>query len=253
MTESSGVAGVGIGTAIVSYIEPHEGSERAFNRWYERDHFPGAVLAGPGAYAGARWVATRECKDLRYDGELFGDPDEGSYLSMAWLLPDAQDDWDGWIGPQMEMLERDDRMFEGRDHLHTAVYEYGWEARVADGPPASLALDRGYPGLIAIAIVLDLSDEGEGTEADEREIETWSRGLVDQELPVVVALRRERMLASVLEPWPEPHVLLLGFVEGDAIDVWERVEPLLETCPGVDFAGPFFATVPGTDLFTDEL
>ena len=254
VTESSGVAGVGIGTAIVSYIEPHEGSERAFNRWYERDHFPGAVLAGPGAYAGARWVATRECKDLRYDGELFGDPDEGSYLSMAWLLPDAQDDWDGWIGPQMKRCSSAKTACSKVAITCTPRCTSTAGRRASPtGRPRRWRSTAVIQGLVAIAIVLDLSDEGEGTEADEREIETWSRGLVDQELPVVVALRRERMLASVLEPWPEPHVLLLGFVEGDAIDVWERVEPLLETCPGVDFAGPFFATVPGTDLFTDEL
>ena len=38
---------VEIGTAIVSYIEPHAGQEVAFNRWYERDHFPATVRAGP--------------------------------------------------------------------------------------------------------------------------------------------------------------------------------------------------------------
>ena len=239
--------GVGIGTAIVSYIEPHFGAAREFNRWYERDHFPAAVLAGPGAYAGARWVATRECKDLRVDASLFGDPDDGSYLSIAWLLPDAQAEWDDWVGGQMEMLQSEDRMFEERDHLHTAVYEYEWEARTSDGPASFLALDRGFPGLIAIAIEI-------GEDDDDSEIETWSRRLVDPELPVVVALRRERLLVTMLEDEPAFHVLVLAFVEGDAIDVWERIiGPALEERDDVGFAGPFFATVPGTDLFVDEL
>jgi hypothetical protein len=239
---------VGIGTAIVSYIEPHAGAAREFNRWYERDHFPAAVMAGPGAYSGSRWVATRECKAVRADADLFGDPDIGSYLSIAWLLPDAQAGWDEWVGGQVERLQSEDRMFAGRDHLHTAVYEYGWEARVADGPPSSMALDRGYPGLLAIAVELDPDDEP----AHEREIEAWSRGLVDQELPIVVGLRRQHILISTLGE-PEQHVLLLAFVDGDAISGWERVEPLLETCPGIGFAGPFFATVPGTDVFVEEL
>jgi hypothetical protein len=239
--------GVGIGTAIVSYIEPHVGAAREFNRWYERDHFPAAVLAGPGAYSGARWVATRECKDLRVDGSLFGDPDDGSYLSIAWLLPDAQDEWNDWVAEQMEILQSEDRMFEARDHLHTAVYSYEWEARIADGPASFLALDRGFPGLIAIAIEIGEDDDDSG-------IETWSRGLVDPELPVVVALRRERLLVTMLEDEPAFHVLVLAFVDGDAIDVWERIiGPALEERDDIGFAGPFFATVPGTDLFVDEL
>jgi len=50
---------VGIGTAIIAYIEPHEREAKAFNRWYERDHMYAATTAGPGAFSGARWVATR--------------------------------------------------------------------------------------------------------------------------------------------------------------------------------------------------
>jgi hypothetical protein len=229
----------GIGTAIVSYMEPHAGVEREFNRWYERDHFPAAVLAGPGAYSGARFVATRGCKAVRSEGTLFGDPGRGSYLSIAWLLPGAQRAWDAWIPGQMETLAAEDRMFAGRDHLHTGLYEYRWEERAAGGAPASLALDRGYDGLVAIAL--------------ERDNDGWARDLADAELPVVVALRRQRLLLSTLGE-PEPHSLLLAFVDGDPIDVWHRlVEPVLATRAGVGFAGPFLATVPGTDTYVDDL
>lgn len=236
--------GVGIGTAIVSYMEPHVGAEREFNRWYERDHFPAAVMAGPGAYAGARFVATRRCKAERPPGDLFGDPGTGSYLSIAWLLPGAQPDWDAWIPAQMDTLRAEGRMFAGRDHLHTAVYEYRWEARAAAGPPACVALDRGYPGLVAVAI----------TDDDDGGIETWANGLVGVELPLVVALRRQRVLVSVLGE-PAPHLLLLAFVAGDVIDVWPRlVAPALAQWRGdVGFASPFLATVPGTDAYVDQL
>lgn len=241
MTGGAGFEGVGIGTAIVSYIEPHAGAARDFNRWYERDHFPAAVMAGPGAYAGARFVATRRCKDARLAGDLFGDPHTGSYLSVAWLLPDAQADWDAWIGPQMETLRAEDRMFAGRDHLHTAVYDYRWSAHDAGVPPASLALDRGSRGVIAIALTGD--DESE----------SWAAALVGPELSLIVALRRERLLVSTLGE-PAPHLLLLAFVDGDVIDVWSRlVAPALAQRDDVGFAGPFLATVPGTDTYTDEL
>jgi hypothetical protein len=147
----------------------------------------------------------------------------------------------------MDMLRDEGRMFEERDHLHTAVYEYGWEARVADAPGAFMALDRGFPGLIVIAIEIE-DDE------HEREVETWSRTLVDPEMPIVLALRRERLLVSELEEEPPDHVLILAFVDGDAIDVWERViDPALEERVDIGFAGPFFATVPGSDVFVDEL
>ena len=91
---NSKVGGVEIGTAIVSYIEPHPGQAVAFNRWYERDHFPATVKAGPGVFAGARFVATRSCKEMRpRSGRLFGDPGRGSYLGVAWVLEGKQAEW----------------------------------------------------------------------------------------------------------------------------------------------------------------
>jgi hypothetical protein len=233
---------VGIGTAIVSYIEPHLGAERDFNRWYERDHFPAAVMAGPGAYAGARWVATRQCKDARAVGALFGDPGRGSYLSIAWLLPGAQAGWDAWVDGQMETLRRQERMFTGRDHLHTAVYGYCWELGTATAGPACVALNSGYPGLVAIALRGD----------DNIDAESWT-GFVGEKVPLLVALRRRQILVSTLGE-PEAHSLLLAFVDGDVIDVWRRlVEPALATHVDVGFAGPFLATVPGTDTYADRL
>jgi hypothetical protein len=239
--------GVGVGTAIVSYIEPHPGAAREFNRWYERDHFPAAVTAGPGAYAGARFVATRAGKAVRAAGDLFGDPRRGSYLSVAWLAPDAQPAWDLWIPGQMETLVAAGRMFAGRDHLHTAVYAYQWEVRAGDTAPASVALDAGHAGVIAVAV----RGHEHADAADD--LASWARGWLEPELPLVVGLRRERLLASTLDP-PEPHVLLLAFVSGAVIDLWSRVvAPAVARREDVGFAGPFFATVPGTDLYVDDL
>ena len=233
--------GVDVGTAIVSYVEPHAGMAREFNRWYERDHFPAAVLAGPGVFSGARFVATRECKSVRAPGVLFGDPAIGSYLSVAWFLPGAKAGWDAWVGAQMKALVADGRMFAGRDHLHTAVYEYAWEVGIAEAPAAPMVLDRRFPGVVAIAV------------AGEDDTERCARAIVAPELPVVVTLRREQVLVSVLDD-VAPHVLMLAFVDGDVLDVWRRrVEPALSSLAGVGFAGPFLATVPGTDTYVDDL
>ena len=96
---------ISIGTAIVSYIEPHAGQARQFNRWYERDHFYAATTAGPGAFSGARWVATGACKAVRpARATWFGDPARGSYLTTVWLLEDAQAEWEAWVAQQMSTL-----------------------------------------------------------------------------------------------------------------------------------------------------
>jgi hypothetical protein len=121
------------------------------------------------------------------------------------------------------------------------VYEYRWEARADDAAPACVALDRGYPGVIAIALTGD------------DDAPRWASALVGPELPVIVALRRDRLLVSALGD-PAPHLLLLVFVDGDAIDVWYRlVAPVVGPRDDVGFAGPFLAAVAGTDTYVDEL
>ena len=145
---------VAIGTAIVAYIEPHDGQAEAFNRWYERDHMYAATTGGPGAFAGARWVATRvrARRCARRRATWFGDRRRGSFLTTVWLLEGSQSEWDAWVGRQMEHLRAEgDRMFAGRDHLHTAVYRFVCEARSAEGSSAATALDHPFAGIVAIA------------------------------------------------------------------------------------------------------
>jgi hypothetical protein len=134
-------------TAIVSYIEPFPGYARAFNRWYEDDHFPAAVLAGPGVVGGRRFVATRACKALRPAGQLFGDPARGSYLAVAMLEPGRQADWDAWVADVMNDLTAQHRLFPQRDHVHTAVYRVGAGALAEDGGVVAVADEsRAVPG-----------------------------------------------------------------------------------------------------------
>jgi hypothetical protein len=241
VTGAAGDTAAAIGTAIVSYIEPHPGEARAFNRWYERDHFPSAVLAGPGAYAGARYVATRACKVVRSTSDLFGDPHRGSYLAVAWIEPGAQIAWDAWVPARMDALVDAGRMFPGRDHLHTAVYELAWSVERPAVSPASLALTAPHHGVIAIAVT--------GSEG----LRDWAARLIDAEVPTIVGLRRARLLVSVLDEVAE-HSLLLAFVTGDPQEVWTRtIAPAVNARTDVGFAGPFLTTVPGTDAYVDDL
>jgi hypothetical protein len=217
--------GVDIGTAIVSYIEPHRGQAVAFNRWYERDHFPATVKAGPGVFGAGRFVATRACKEVRpAGGKLFGDPARGSYLGVAWVLPGKQAEWDAWVGREMETIAAAGRLFPGRDHVHTAVYRF-----VAQSGPiaATVALDRGFAGVIAVA--------------DDQVVPRL-------DLPAVVVLELERTIMS--EAAPPPHRLALGFCEADPGETFGACAALVAGC---GFASPFLATRPGTDDYADEL
>lgn len=232
---------VAIGTAIVAYIEPHEGQAQAFNRWYERDHMYAATTAGPGAFAGARWVATRACKAVRpADATLFGDPARGSFLTTVWLLDGSQPDWDAWVGRRMEELRTQaHRLFAGRDHLHTAVYRFRGEHRVRDGVSSATALDHPFAGVVVIAACA-----GGGSEA--------ISAIAGPELPVIGLFTPERVILSEAEP-PD-HDLVLAFTTGDPLDAWHaRVAPALASIPDVGFASPFVRTIPGTDTYVDEL
>jgi hypothetical protein len=235
------VTEVAIGTAIVAYIEPHEGQAEAFNRWYERDHLYAATTAGPGAFAGARWIATRTCKEVRpRDATWFGDPARGSFLTTVWLLEGLQSEWDAWVADQMGKLRAEaDRMFAGRDHLHTAVYRFVSEVRAANGTSAATALDHPFRGVIAMAVPAG----GGASGAD---------AIVGSEVPVAAVLAPERVIMAETEA--PPHDLVVGFTPGDPIDAWHaRVAPALASIPRIGFASPFVRTIPGTDTYVDDL
>lgn len=241
-----------LSTAIVALIDPHPGQARAFNRWYEGDHFYSAVMAGPGVMSGARWVATRACKELRVGGGLFGDAGRGSFLATYWLEDGGQERWDDWVPGRMAELVDEGRMFAARDHIHTAVYRRSWAVRQPSGPPIEVALDRHYAGLIVLAV-------DRGQLHDLGAIETWHRELVAAvpALDVSVGLTQERFVLSSLEQPaddPERHVLLLAFTDADPIALWrDEVRDRAVELGAVGFGGPFLATVPGTDAYVDDL
>jgi hypothetical protein len=137
----------------------------------------------------------------------------------------------------MAKLQADaDRMFAGRDHLHTAVYRFTGEARTGDGVSAATALDHPCGGLIAIAV-----PPGDGVGIAEQ--------FVGPGHATAAVFTRERVILATADP-PE-HDLVLGFTPTDPIAAWRTaVMPLLDR---VGFASPFLRTIPGTDTYTDDL
>jgi hypothetical protein len=257
---------VKLGSILFTMVEPHKGHEVAYNRWYERDHFYAGCLVGPGILAGARFVATRPYKELRYVPEpaITDDPMRGSYLALYWIERSQQDEWGTWGAREVHRLHKADRMFPHRDHVHTKMYRYRWGAfRDADGVPPELALDHRFPGLVVTFVEVPES-------ADRDAVGEWLR---DDLLPSRLDGSSAAM-ALAFTPVPIPddapkdiprvaadaqRILVMWFVDREPADVWES--ELSGIAKAIDatgkarciFSGPFIPTIPGTDTYTDQL
>ena len=156
-----------------------------------------------------------------------------------WLLDGHQLEWDEWVAREMQGLRAGaDRMFAGRDHLHTAVYRCVGEERGG----WRVGGDRARP-----PVRWRRRDRGAA-----RERERPRGALVGPDVPTVATFTIDRVV--IAETSPPPHDLVLGFTPGDPLAAWQAgVEPVLATWPGVGFASPFVRTIPGTDAYIDEL
>ena len=59
-----GLGPIDVGAMLFTMVEPHQGHEVAYNRWYERDHFYAGCMIGAGNFAGRRWVAPGDRQPL---------------------------------------------------------------------------------------------------------------------------------------------------------------------------------------------
>ena len=254
--------GVRLGSILFSLVEPEPGHERAFHRWYERDHFYAGMMSGPDLFAGRRWLATRALKTLRYpaDSPVVDDLARGSFAVTYWILADRHEAFVRWAVERVHALHAAGRMFRQARQLHTGFYAFRWSVgRDADGVPPELALDHPYAGLVAVVV-----DPEPGAEA--APLESWLR---DGELRGTPA---GQCLAFAPLPLPddapantpritppEGRTLLLYFLDESPERCWK---PLFSECGRrvaeaglgrVSFAAPFVPTVPGTDRHLDQL
>ncbi|MFE9257836.1 hypothetical protein [Streptomyces sp. NPDC006879] len=263
-----GPYGVHPGHALITMVEPHHGHERAYNRWYEDDHYIAGAMAMPWMYAGRRWVSTRDLQLLRYpqDSAIASPVTAGCYLSTYWIADGRYEEHMKWTVAINQRLNRDGRVFKERTHVFTAfqdhvgtVYRDG-----AAGPRDFHALDHPYAGLVVEVI------ETDGPESRSRLL-AW---LLGQHLPKRLDASAAA-LVTLFRPTPLPgdrmsyvkqvegvdsRLTLLWFLEEDPRSCWDAAgfEGLGEELAGsglgrVELVAPFVPTVPGTDRYVDQL
>jgi hypothetical protein len=254
-----------LGSFLFTIVEPRKGHEVEYNRWYERDHFYSGCMIGPWTLAGGRFVATRDCKDLRYPdaNPITESAGRGSYLAMYWIQDGHYQDWVKWAGKQVMVLHEQGRMFEERDHVHTQLYDYQWGAfRDADGVPPELALDHRFAGVVTV-----FGEVADGVEP--AALDAWFR---EEHLPQAMA---DTPVAMCLSATPKPlptgpndvpraegsdrRFVHLYFCDTDPRQVWahhfaDHGATVEKSGLGrITFASPFLTTIPGTDTYTDQL
>jgi hypothetical protein len=260
---------VKVGSMLLTMVEPHEGYERAYNRWYERDHFYAGCMIGPWLFAGSRWVATRPLKDLRWprpDNAIARPYDAGSYVAIYWVEQGHhKDHFEGWATPQVRDLYANGRGFAERTHVHTSMFNHlGSAYRDEDPVPVDLALDHGYDGLIAL-----WWDAKSGT-ADALRGELEAKFLPDLLAGSGIEIASSWTPSSPDEgPRDVPmdlgssaggtgRLLQLLFVDGDVPAALDKVRTYAEAVESAGLAdlllaAPFLRTVIGTDKYVDEL
>jgi hypothetical protein len=261
---------VKVGSMLMTLVDPSKGYEKAYNRWYERDHFYAGCMIGPWLFAGSRWVATRDLKDRRWpkDSETVAAPyDAGSFIAIYWVEQGHHDEhFEDWAVPQVRDLYANGRGFAERQHVHTSMFDHiGSLYRDPDPVPIDLALDRGYPGLIVL-----WWDAPEGTGAAE-----LHRELADGHAPGLLAGSNIEIVSSwtpsTAAEGPRDVPMDLGssaggknrlvqllFVNGD---VGDGLDPVRAYADAVEAEGlgrlqlvaPFFSTVVGTDTYIEQL
>ncbi len=255
-----------IGSMLLTLVDPHRGSEVAYNRWYERDHFYAGCMVGPWLFAGGRFVATRALKDLRCSdgrGQVANPVDAGSYVAIYWVLEGRDADHWKWAGEQVHWLYENGRGFAAREHVHTVLFDYlGCAYRDADPVPVQLALDHGYAGMAMVATDR-VADVDEQTFVRWTENEAGWRGASIASIASWRPQPRDEITGNApmnlgTEPGGPKRTMQLAFLEGDPAAAWDDVRRYVEAIDAsglgrVCFAGPFAKTIVGTDTYADQL
>lgn len=264
---ATGPYGVRPGHALITMVEPHPGHERAYNRWYEDDHYIAGAMAMPWMFAGRRWVATRDLQLLRYpEHSAVARPvTAGCYLSTYWLTEGRYDAHMRWTVAVNQRLNRDGRVHHDRTHVFTAFQDHAATV-YRDGPcgPRDFhALDHPYAGLVLEVIDAD-GPESRAALLDWLRSDHLPRRLADSPSALVTVFRPtplpgDRMSYVKQVEGVDTRLTLLWFLEEDPRRAWAGhftgldAEVAASGLGRVELVAPFVPTVPGTDRYVSEL
>ncbi|GAA0603663.1 hypothetical protein GCM10009547_01610 [Sporichthya brevicatena] len=246
---------VRLGSALMTLTDPDRGAEIAFNRWYERDHFYGGAVLGPGVLAGARFLARDTEKMMRIVPEG-DDPDRGTMLALYWLADNGGDYW-RWCTGNVNLLA-----VQGRMTAPGQVRDMRWlpapwaESAAVDGVPAALALDRRFP---AVVVSIVESEARTAEDLDTAYREECARSLCSEPGVALVIGASPQVIDLRTGPTPgaRAETAAVWFFEDQLrlaafIDAHEKAVADLGEARTV-WLSPFVATVPGTDTHLDRL
>jgi hypothetical protein len=256
-----------IGQALILMFEPHAGHEQAYNRWYEDDHFYVAGRAAPWVFAGRRWVAPRPLQMLRVpeNSPLAQPVTAGCYLSLAFVIAGHAREFQDWATVMLERLRGVNRTFAQRSHVFSTFQDYsGAVYRDAKGPRDIHALDYPYAGVVVEVV------EAKAEQTQEQLYEWLVRDHIPAKLrgsPIAQCLiffepsTPGTMLdrADRDKPGSKPRITLLWFLEAAPQTHWNELfagEEAFVSNAGhgrLLLAAPFIPTLPGTDIYVDEL
>jgi hypothetical protein len=260
---------VDLGGALITMVEPHDGFEHAYNRWYEDDHFYSGAMVGPWVFAGRRWVAPRELQLLRYpaDSPIARPVTAGCYISLYWQSAGHHADAIRWGAEAMRKnLYPSGRGFDERTHIYTAFSDYEFGVVRDAGSPMRVehALNHPFQGLVVEVVQ---PDDG----ADRADV---IAALRDEFVPGRMAGTPAAIVAGFTpqpipgdDPGPIPNIssavgagrnlTLLWFLQAHPRDCWDAFashgDEMGKVGGTLVFAAPFVPTIPGTDTYVDEL
>jgi hypothetical protein len=263
-----------LGSAMFSLTEPFPGKAQEYHRWYERDHFFANGQQLPYFFTGRRFVATRELKALRYlapGNPVSQDPAKGSFLHLYWVLPSDFEEWIAIGYQNFADLDAHGRMDGSlRETIHTVNPKFLWAVnRDVDGVPPEMALNHPYAGLVVTSTAVNRPEDFDA-------LDLWYRQTH------VPALLKGSPIALAIAMAPRNMREMPGKFGGKMVADPDRIEGgrfmhfwFLEQQPDaelwnrlfageagrvaatglgtLEFASPFFPTLPGTDKYIDEI
>ncbi|MDR5699101.1 hypothetical protein [Agromyces aerolatus] len=261
---------VGVGHALITLVSPRTGHERAYNRWYEDDHFWAGGLYCPWIFAGRRWTATRELTALRSPERtpVTDDVRDGSYLTTYWIAPGRLQETTDWLAGMNARLGEAGRIFAERDHVYTSFTDHaGTVYRDAAVPRDVFSLMDPAPGLVLGLVDAPSAEARPG-------LERW---LLDDHLPGSLARMGHASSAMVFrtnppDPRLRPDVLaglarvagnggrltVLWFLDEEPSANWDGRfgglgDELAAGGGELTLLAPFIPSVMGTDTYADVI